>query len=173
MRRRYVVTVIAFALAASALAPGLTTGAEPGRIRAFLGDREIPARESGRHHCHDFEFPVIRCYRSGRALDRAVATSGRRTAADGLSVTATNYVRVFEHQTYAGASAYLAYTYSDLRTIGWNDKITSYIVVNGGSGAFYEHIDHAGLTDSFCCGEWVSNVGSTFNDKFSSVEGSA
>jgi hypothetical protein len=83
------------------------------------------------------------------------------------------YVRVFEHAGYDGASAYLSQSYDSLGDIGWNDRITSLRVVNGGSGSFYVHSGYSGGEYPFCCNQNVANVGPSWNDTFSSVSGSA
>jgi hypothetical protein len=143
-------------------------------LRAKLDGTAMPLASVGRFHCHDLRYPTIECFRRRVDVERAAKRilAGPSRSEPTLAL-ATSYVRVFEHSSFAGASAYFSVSYPDLRTIGWNDRISSYLVVNGGSGTFYEHISYGGRTDSFCCAQSVSNVGSTFNDTFSSVSGSA
>lgn len=144
------------------------------RVGATLDGRRIAVVDVGRYHCHDFRYPMIACFSDRSAVDRAAKrflTSEARSGSIGS--LATSYVRVFEHVSFAGASAYFSVGYPDLRAVGWNDRISSYIVVNGGSGSFYQHISYSGLVDSFCCAQSVTNVGATFNDTYSSVSGSA
>ena len=135
-------------------------------IEAFLGDQHIPARQVGRHHCHDLGYPRIECFRRGRALERRVLSliEGRV-----LAPLAASYVRIYEHANYSGSSMYLSRDYSHLGAIGWNDRISSYYVINRGSGEFYEHAMYIGMYDTFCCNQQIANVGAIYNDKFSSV----
>jgi hypothetical protein len=78
-------------------------------------------------------------------------------------------VIVFDHESYGGPSAYLSQNYANLGVIGWNDRITSFKALNSQSGHFAEHANNGGAWYSFCCNQQVLNVGSAWNDKFSSV----
>jgi hypothetical protein len=169
LRRIAPLSLFAILALASPLATVTGAGQYDTRLRAFLGSTPIRPTEAGRYHCHDLDYPLIRCYRSSTRLERAVRV--RLEAPEGTE--ALSFVRVFEDVSYAGASAYLSRDYTRLGDIGWNDRISSFKVLNGGSGTFYEHIWYGGLMYDFCCNQNVYNVGSTYNDKFSSVEGSA
>ena len=79
---------------------------------------------------------------------------------------------MYDNANYSGGSIYLSQDYADLGTIGWNDRITSFKVVNGGSGVFRWDAGPGGASYSFCCGSQVSNIGSTWNDQISAVTGS-
>ena len=59
--------------------------------------------------------------------------------------------------------------YSMLATIGWNDRISSFIAVNAASGTFYTDWLYGGSTWSFCCNQAAMSIGA-FNDTFSSVK---
>jgi len=158
---------IALALVSGALllaSPLPLRASEP--IVADLDGRPIRTTEVGSHNCHDFEFPRIHCFETVDALDLSVARYGAGPLTAPAGVT---YVRIWEHESYAGSSAYLSNNYADLGTIGWNDKITSFKSFNAQSGAFYEHNSYAGLVYSFCCNTSVWNVGGSYNDRFSSV----
>jgi hypothetical protein len=150
------------------------TAARPSPISATVGGTRIPLSRVGSLHCHDLESPVIRCFRTGRQLERAMARSLARTPwrVGGTTIQATAYVRVYEHNDLDGASMVLSSSYSNLGTIGWNDRISSYRVLNGGSGVFFPHAGHGGTGTSFCCDIEVYDLGAK-NDTFSSVTGSA
>jgi hypothetical protein len=169
MSRRLALASLMAAAMLNAPLTALAADEPTARLRAFLGDREIATSEAGRHHCHDLDHPVVRCYRSAAEAERAVAERLQQEA----SLLATNFVRVFEHASYNGASAYLSQNYSDLGSIGWNDRISSYRVLNGGSGTFHQPVSYSGIQLGFCCNDNVSSLSATYNDQFSSVQGSA
>jgi hypothetical protein len=137
--------------------------------RAMLDGQSLPLVEVGRYHCHDLRSPVITCYRTSAQLEAAVkSVMDGRDGTDGVS--AVSYVRILEHVDRQGASMYVSQDYTHLGSIGWNDRISSFQSVNGGAGRFYHDSYMSGLYYTFCCGVIVENVGSTHNDKFSSVE---
>lgn len=139
------------------------------QLTARLGSSVIDPRDAGRYHCHDLDYPIIRCFRTSHALDEAF---GAR-AGDGAAPTAVAFVRVYEDAQFTGPSAILSQSYSQLGDIGWNDRITSYRGLNSGSGTFFKNNNFNGESDAFCCNQQVGNVGANFNDTFSSVSGSA
>jgi hypothetical protein len=127
--------------------------------RAFLEGQAIPIRQVARYHCHDGAFPAIRCFRTRVARDR-----------DTRSLAATFYVQVFEHENYGGPSFSVATAVSNLGTLGWNDRITSFKSLNGGRPRFFEHTGYGGTWWQWPAGASVPNVGSAANDRFSSVK---
>ncbi len=135
-------------------------------LHATLDGQPIDPRAAGNYFCHDFLYPEIRCFSENERLEQDVE---QLEAVTGLLGITASYVQVFEHIGYAGNTAKLSQDYSDLSSIGWNDVISSY-KVSSMAGAFWEHVFFSGLKDSFCCGQWVSDVGGTFNDKFSSLD---
>ena len=145
-------------------------------LRVTLDGRTIAARTAGHWQCHDLDYPRIQCYRSRATLERAVhAYLARPGGASGSTLAVDSgvaYVHVYENAGYLGASMYLSQDYANLGTIGWNDRITSFKVVNGGSGVFRRDAGPGGASYSFCCGSQVSNIGSTWNDQISAVTGS-
>lgn len=138
-------------------------------ITADLDGRAISPAWAGEYYCHDLDFPRIHCFRTQSALDTAVSALGIGPLAFQPQTSGVTYVRIFVDEGFSGASAYLSQDYTNLGTIGWNDKITSFIVVNSQSGRFYTDSYYTGTNYFFCCNSWVANVGETFNDKFSSV----
>jgi hypothetical protein len=85
------------------------------------------------------------------------------------ALEAVNYVRIWEDAGQDGASMYLSQDYANLGSIYWNDRITSFKALNGESGVFHHDVGYE-TPYSFCCNQSVNKVGSTHNDKFSSVE---
>lgn len=148
--------------------PAVPANADSG-ARATLDGQPLPLGQVGEYHCHDLYGPVITCYRTSAQLEAAV--KGVMDERDGTKgVAAVSYVRIFEHVARQGASMYVSADYTNLGSIGWNDRISSFQSVNGGAGRFYHDSNMTGLYYTFCCGAIVENVGSTHNDKFTSVE---
>jgi hypothetical protein len=167
MSRALRILAVGVVLALTSLAPASARSVP--KLVAMLGGERIPTTQVGRYHCHDFDYPIIRCFRTAARVERAVDAklSGVSPAA-GL-----NYVRVFEHVSYDGESMYISQNYPNLTSVGWNDRISSFKSVNLGSGMFREHSWYLGAGYGFCCNNWVSNVGGAYNDIFSSVSGAA
>ena len=162
-RRLGVITLIILAAAAQ---PGTVAGAGSGRITADLDGRSISIRSIARQHCHDFDHPRIHCFSSRRAAE---TDAGRWLGAAGAAPLIQNYVRIFADAGWAGASMYLSLNYSNLGTIGWNDRISSFKGLNSLSGTFWTEAAYAGYSYSFCCNAQVTYVGDFYNDRFSSV----
>ena len=169
---------LVLALAALFASPGLVAADDQRHIIADLAGRRIASTAVGDYHCHDFDFPVIHCFTTATEVEAAVAALGvdprpeqppGNGAADALGVLATNYVRIFADAGFAGSSAYLSVNYSNLSSIGWNDRISSFYGMNTARGEFREHEGYGGFTYGFCCNQQVSYVGDSYNDKFSSV----
>ena len=145
-------------------------GAQP-VITADLDGRPIKTVEVARYHCHDLDFPVVHCYGSDEKLTAAISLWDAKRALDlGVSpdALAAVYVRVYEHAGYSGASLAISSSNADLGSLGWNDRITSFISV-GLAGKFYEHVAYRGSVYPFTVNQSVSNVGDAWNDRISSV----
>lgn len=170
MHPRVLATAAAFALMVITTAPA---NAGEGGVSADLEGRPLKVAEIANYHCHDFDYPRIRCFATTSRLEDAVAERvGASSDAAELEVTtfATGFaVRAYENATYNGASIYLSQPYNDLSSIGWNDRISSYKVMSTTGGEFHTDSYHRGTLDSFCCSETVPYVGDALNDKFSSV----
>ena len=175
MARRLAVLLALAALLASARP---VAADDAPQIIADLEGRVIASTEVGEYHCHDFDFPRIHCFTSSAELEAAVAALGvdpgpqepaSMGSGDGLGILATNYVRIFADASFGGSSAYLSANYSDLSSIGWNDRISSFYGLNSARGEFWEHKGYTGFVYGFCCNQQVSYVGDAYNDKFSSV----
>lgn len=124
-----------------------------------LDGRPIALADVGRYFCHDFAHPLIHCYTTSAALESAVGS---------FATTSVSYVVVYEYPTYQGAYMYMADDYTVLATIGWNDRISSYRVLNSMSGKFWTDWFYGGTGYYFCCNSTASSLGS-FDNTFSSV----
>jgi hypothetical protein len=174
-------TAIVLLVSIALMVPAGVAARDP-TIRADLDGRPIPAVQVGDWHCHDFDYPLIHCFRSADELDAAVVSLGYEPLGPGTSTTeslgpaslagllAVSYVRVFVDASFAGNSAYFSVNYSNLGLIGWNDKISSFVGLDRATGQFWENAGYSGFLFGFCCNAQVSYVGNTSNDKFSSVK---
>jgi Beta/Gamma crystallin len=123
-------------------------------------------------HCHDLDTPVIRCFETEEALQADLAprisvTLGPTTA---RTLAASDpYVQLFQDADYNGASFVVSSNYPNLGTIGWNDKVTSFKGLNGYYGTFYQNASYRGSWYAFGPNQWTNNVGTAWNDQFSSV----
>lgn len=154
---------------ALALAVTLPTGQVSGStgIRAVMDGKPITLKEAETLSCHDFDFPVLTCFADSAQMEKAAAE--RFAERKAMAVASSGYVVVFEHGAYAGATRTISQSYSYLGDIGFNDKISSFKSY-GATGRFYDNAPPGGLVYSFGGSTWVSYVGDTYNDKFSSVD---
>jgi hypothetical protein len=158
------VRVFAIALLAGLLAllPGTVAGASTGKaeLRADLNGAPLQLSKVGNYYCHDFAAPVIHCFTDSKTLETSVAA---------ISATSSvSYVVIFDFTSYAGGYMYLSQDYSILGLIGWNDRISSFIVVNGQSGVFWTDWLYSGVRYAFCCGQSVPYLAG-YDNTFSSV----
>jgi hypothetical protein len=173
-------TAIVLLVSIALIVPAGVAASDP-TIRADLDGRPIPAVQIGDWFCHDFDYPLIHCFRTGAELDAAVAGLGYQPLGPGTStndrlsptspsgVLAVSYVRVFVDAGYAGSSAYFSVDYWNLGLIGWNDKISSFVGLDSATGQFFENASFGGFIFGWCCNTQVSYVGNSSNDRFSSV----
>ncbi len=124
-------------------------------------------------HCHDDNYPEIRCFATAAARDADIAVLQAQWAVEAaaglLTPLLTNYATWYQDQNYGGYTYTTAVAWSNLGDIGWNDMITSFKSLNGGQPKWYVDINYGGAATYWSAGAWVSNVGSGWNDSFSSV----
>ena len=157
--------IIALAASTPAAAPALAS-APVSAVSADLDGRAIALEQVGSLHCHDLDFPRIHCFTTEGDLQSAMATESSGPIAAAAS---TAYVEIFEYTSYSGGAMVVSQDYSMLATIGWNDRISSFIAVNAASGTFYTDWLYGGSTWSFCCNQAASSIGA-FNETISSVK---
>lgn len=168
-RRAFISLLIALSAMPMLAAPA---SAESPVLIAELEGQPIPATSAGDYYCHDFDYPVIHCFRTADALERSVEGLTAVVGADSATIagtTAVSYVKIYDYASYAGNYAYISQDYSQLGDIGWNDRISSYIALNSETGAFYTNAGFGGTIDYFCCNQGVASLSSTFNNQISSV----
>jgi hypothetical protein len=161
--------LFSLALLASAT-PSNASAAGP--VRAFLDGRPVSLAEARSLSCHDFDYPVLTCFRTPAELEAAAAARAGSVveggAAGTLSATTTGYVIVYVDGGYSGSARALSQDYSYLGTIGWNDVISS-LRSYGATGHFWEDAPSGGFEYFFYPTSAVSYVGDYYNDKFSSL----
>jgi len=133
-------------------------------MTADLNGKPIPLKEVGNWYCEDFDAPAIHCFSDPGALNARVSSTLEAAAAG----TAVNYVIVYDFSGFAGIYMYMSQDYTALFTIGWNDRVSSFIALNSQAGTFYQDWFYGGSPYGFCCNQQVSYLGSLDNT-FSSV----
>jgi hypothetical protein len=149
-----------------ALLPTTPATAAAPEIVVTLDGRPIPATAIAMHHCHDLEFPIVRCF--GKAAERDLAASAEVSIAGIESVTAVAYVTMYDGSSFSGSSFLVSQNYDVLATIGWNDRVGSFKARNSETGRFYVDWFAGGGSWAFCCNQQTASLGS-FNNTFSSV----
>jgi hypothetical protein len=132
-----------------------------GDLTADLDGKPIALADVGHWYCHDFDYPAIHCFSDPGDIERS-------TEFQGAAAAATAYVTVYEFTTYQGAFMHMSQDYTALTLIGWNDRISSFVVHNSAGGAFWTDWLYSGTRYSFCCFQQLGSLGG-YNDTFSSV----
>ncbi len=135
-------------------------------MSATLDGRPISMEEAETLSCHDFDYPVLTCFKESAVMERVAAA--RFAARAAMSAASSGYVVAFENGSYVSPARTISQSYSYLGDIGFNDKISSFKSY-GATGRFLEHAPPGGLLYPFSGSTWVSYAGDTYNDKFSSV----
>ncbi len=136
-------------------------------LQATLDGRAIALSEVGRYHCDDLAAPQIHCFASAAARDADVVA-----LQPALAPMTAAYVQWWDnaYPTSSSGSYVASLPYPDLRTIGWNDRISAFVALGGHAGRFGQDIGMTGRLYNFCCNVSVPYVGDAWNDTFSSVE---
>ena len=170
-RRTRVPLWLVLILAVGSLGAGApAAGGSSSDVRADLEGKPIAIEDIHRYSCHDLEFPVIRCFKSQAATERAIERAS--IAESGFAAMGTlgvTYVVAYDQAWFAPGTLYVSQVYDNLGAIGWNDIISSYRSVNNGSGHFAKDAFDNGLLTYFCCNVQVGWVGSSQNDSYSSI----
>jgi hypothetical protein len=120
-------------------------------LSADLEGKAIAIESVGSYYCHDLDYPRIHCFTSSAAVEASIARL-HTAQPDGLeSVSSTPYIRLYDGASFTGVYIALSVNYSNLGTIGWNDRASSYIGLNGLSWGLWTD---AGMTGSGllgCC----------------------
>ncbi len=139
------------------------------RVSATLDGHPIRIDRIADLNCHDFDYPVIRCFSSPAAVAADIAARTDSTDGESSLGISSVYVTVFEHAFYDGASMTLSSDRPWLSSIGWNDRISSFKSF-GATGGFYEDSPSGGFYYTFGSTTQVSSLSGTYNDKFSAFD---
>jgi len=173
MHHRLPTCAVLVALLLAATVPDVASAGQASGLRADLNGRPIPVLAVSQYYCHDFNWPAIHCYSSPGSVDAAVrAALAQRTARSTNidSLSALNYIRLYDLSGYAGAYIYLSANYPDLSVIGWNDRASSYVAVNNLSSSLSVNTYYQGATLFLCCNQHAPSLSSTFDNHISSAE---
>ena len=170
MRIRWLAVLTGGLVALSSVAP---VSARAITITATVDGHPVKVADLDRFYCHDFAYPQMTCFRQARHLEAAIAAPQMQRTSElepavAMAAPVGTWVTVYRDASYAGTYAYLSRNYDNLGDIGWNDTITSFRVHVSFGGRFQQHTYSGGWQFDWCCNYTYSNVGSTFNDQFSS-----
>jgi hypothetical protein len=175
MSRRLSRAIAAALFLAIATAPsGIAYAASPGQaLLATLDGGQVPLAVAAQYHCHDLIAGQLTCFSNPEQRDEAVALlgpQGSTAAGETMPLSPNGYVVAYVDASYRGGSVVLSHDYDNLGDIGWNDRISSYLVYTTMQGTFSTDAYQNGSHQSFCCLLPVAYVGDFFNDRFSSVD---
>jgi hypothetical protein len=138
-------------------------------MHADLDGKPIALVEVGEHYCHDLDFPAIHCFTDPEALESVMGSTDSFAARAMNAAAATGvYATIYEYPTFQGSYMHMSQNYTCLACIGWNDRISAYVVKNSQSGNFYTDWYYGGTVYGFCCNQQIPTLGS-FDNTFSSV----
>ncbi len=159
--------VVLLVLPGAASAHDSSVTGPPGPVVADLAGHTIAVGEIPHWYCHDLDFPRIHCFATAAELEHALAThqSARPAGTAGASID----LAICADANWQGGTTVISQAYPDLGTIGWNDKISSFKVLNGVAGHFATDIYNSGAYDYFAPYQLTTYVGNAWNDTFSSV----
>ncbi len=147
---RLVVSIALTGGVALTVSSGGAAAAPPGgpALVAYLGAQRIPLGTVASYHCHDRDYPVIRCFLTAaeRTGEEAApdAVSGRGTVLASPASLMSPYVRWYRDANNSGAS-FEAYVYeADLASIGWDNQISSFTPLNGGHPLWWAGANRSG-----------------------------
>jgi hypothetical protein len=149
-----------------ALLPTTSAAAAEPEFVVTLDGRPIPATAIATHHCHDLDFPIVRCFGNAATRDRAVFADVGVAGME--SLTAIAYVTMYDGAGFSGSSFLVSQNYDALAAIGWNDRVSSFKGRNSETGRFYVDWFAGGSSRSICCNQQTSSLGGLDNT-FSSV----
>lgn len=147
-----------------AAAAGADTTSDTG-LTARLSTTRIELSDVARFHCHDRDYPIIQCFVSTAEL---MADENQTRIASAVTPDLVSaYVRWYRDPGFTGPSFDAFLSTPDLRTIGWDNMISSFTPLNGGHPTWW-----AGPNKTGTKWDWgtasVSALGSA-NDQISSA----
>jgi Peptidase inhibitor family I36 len=137
-------------------------------LTALHYDVPISPGDVSRYHCDDGSYPVIHCFDSAAERDADIVPPTSSAGIPSVPLV-VYYVTFYTDANYGGSSFTAAQSISDMRSIGWNDRISSFKSLNNGRPEWWRDIYFGGTPWQWPAGTWVSYVGDDANDQFSSV----
>lgn len=185
MRR---IRAISAAVCAVVLITSTAVGSEPispdardfAEAHATLAGRSLPLERITEYHCHDRDFPLIRCFETeaeslaDQGIDPRESPSSGLTdsvelSASGAQALSSTLYTIFYRDWFHGGPSYGAYgNISSLSSIGWDNQISSFRLYNGARPRWFLGSFYSG---GYSC--WTGDqsiLGSGWNDTISSVE---
>lgn len=150
-RRSRLVTgwVFVVLLAASGLPnPASALSPRDGGPVAFVGGSQIALSDVASLHCHDRDYPIIRCFLTPeeRAIEEAQVTMAAPSEAflPGGAMLLNPFVRWYRDPNSGGPS-YTAYiSQPDLASVGWDNLISSFTPLYGGHPVWWSGANQTG-----------------------------
>lgn len=129
-------------------------------MTADLDGAPIKLAQVADWYCDDFSYPAIHCFSTPDALEARTSQL--------LSVTAVDYVTVYEFSSFAGSYMHMSQDYTVLLTLGWSDRISSLKGRNSEQSHFFADWFYGGYAYPVCCNAQIGTLG-TLDNTFSSV----
>lgn len=166
--------VSAWAIVAIFALTGLPVPAAAGTANsttiAYFGAQRIALRDVAQFHCHDRDYPVVRCFLTPdeRMSEEAIVAAAEGPGVAPVGTAFLNpYVRWYRDADFAGPSYEAYYAVPNLAAIGWDNLISSFTPLNGGHPLWWTGANQTGNKWDWGTAA-VGNLGSA-NDQFSSV----
>jgi hypothetical protein len=135
-------------------------------LSATLDGKRIRIDRVADLNCHDFDYPVIRCFSTADLLAADIAVRVGGKDAGNARLLLSGYVTAYKDNGNGGPSISISNDQTSLSTLGWNDRISSFKSF-GATGGFWEHSPSGGFFYGYTTTTQVSSVGGAYNDKFS------
>jgi hypothetical protein len=155
-------TAVVFAmLLATVMAPQVSADG----LSATLDGKRIKLARVASLNCHDFDYPVIRCFSTPVLIAADIAARLDPGTAVGARLLLAGYVTAYQDHLYGTPSITLSSDQTSLSALGWNDRISSFKSF-GATGGFWEHSPSGGFFHAYSTSTQEPSLGS-HNDAFS------
>jgi hypothetical protein len=153
--------VVSAMLLATMVAPQVSADG----LSATLDGKRIKVARVASLNCHDFDYPVIRCFSTPDLIAGDIAARLDPGDAAGARLLLAGWVTAYQDNFYGGPSISLSTDQSSLTALGWNDRVSSFKSF-GATGGFWEHSPSGGFFHGYTTTTLASSLGS-HNDAFS------
>jgi hypothetical protein len=139
--------------------------ASAGDLSATLDGKRIRLDRVASLQCHDFDYPIIRCFSTAERIAADIDARLAARDAAGARLLLAGYVTVYQDNFYGTPSISLSTDQASLSALGWNDRISSFKSF-GATGGFWEHSPSGGFFHAYAATTQAPSLGS-HNDAFS------